>query len=121
MCKKRLQIVLRENRLYSANYYDQYGFMDRLDYYDDGCLAYSEFFEDKGRLVLRQYYDNSGMSKIMMHYRGSDDNQPVLYLVQLNEAGKWRDFDGLAEFRAYFLDEICKNDPKVVMYVDRSD
>mgnify|MGYP000209673955 FL=1 len=25
--KKRLQIVLRENRLYSANYYDQYGFM----------------------------------------------------------------------------------------------
>lgn len=109
MCKKRLQIVLRENHLYSANYYD------------DGCLAYSEFFEDKGRLVLRQYYDNSGMSKIMMHYRGSDDNQPVLYLVQLNEAGKWRDFDGLAEFRAYFLDEICKNDPKVVMYADRSD
>ena len=84
-------------------------------------MAYSEFFEDKGRLVLRQYYDNSGMPKIMMYYRGSDDNQPVLYLVQLNEAGKWGDFDGLAEFRVYFLDEICKNDPKVVMYVDHSD
>lgn len=51
--------------------------MDRLDYYDDGCLAYSEFFEDKGRLVLWQYYDNSGMPKIMMYYRESDDNQPV--------------------------------------------
>ncbi|MCH4138703.1 MAG: hypothetical protein LKF28_00380 [Lactobacillus amylovorus] len=100
--KKRLQIVLRENRLYSANYYDQYGFMGRADYYDDGCLAYSEFFEDKERLVLRQYYDNLGKSKIMMHYRGSDDNQPVLCLVQLNEAENWHDFDSLAEFRAYF-------------------
>lgn len=61
------------------------------------------------------------MPKIMMHYRVSDDNQPVLCLVQLNETGKWRNFDGLAEFRAYFLDEICKNDPKAEMYADRSD
>lgn len=119
--KKRLQIVLRENRLYSANYYDRYGFMDRADYYDDGCLAYSEFFEDKGRVVLRQYYDNSGKPKIMMHYRGSDDNQPVLTLVQLNEDGEWLDFDDLAEFRAHFLDEICQKDPKAVLYADRSD
>lgn len=119
--KKRLQIVLRENRLYSANFYDRYGFMDRADYYDDGCLAYSEFFEDKGRLVMRQYYDNWGKPKIMMHYRGSSDNQPVLTLVQLNEAGNWRDFDSLAEFRAYFLDEVCQADPQAVLYADRSD
>lgn len=95
--------------------------MGRADYYDDDCLAYSEFFEDKGRLVLRQYYDNLGKPKIMMHYRGSDDNQPVLCLVQLNEAENWHDFDSLAEFRAYFLDKICKADSKAVMYADRSD
>lgn len=57
----------------------------------------------------------------MMHYRGSDDNQPVLCLVQLNEAENWHDFDSLAEFRAYFLDKICKADSKAVMYADRSD
>ncbi|EEJ72148.1 glycosyltransferase [Lactobacillus ultunensis] len=119
--KRRLQIVLRENRLYSANYYDRWGFLDRVDFYDDGCVAYSEFYEDKSRLVMRQYYDNAGKAKIMMHYRGSDDNQPVLTLIQLNESNNWRDFDTLAEFRAYFLDEICQNDTHAVLYADRSD
>lgn len=119
--KKRLQIILRGNRLYSVVFYDKYGFMDRTDYYDDGCLTYTDFFEDKGRLVLRQYYDNFGKPKIMMHYRGGDTSQPILTLVQLNELENWYEFNNLAEFIAYFLDEICQADPKAVLYADRSD
>lgn len=119
--KKRIQLVLRENRLYTANFYDQYGFLNRVDYYDDGCLSCSEFFEDKGRRVLRQYYDNAGQIVIMMHYRGAEGNQPVLTLIQLNEGSQQFEFDSLPEFRAHFLDELCLSDGDAVLYADRSD
>lgn len=119
--KKRIQLVMRGQRLFSANYYDQYGFYDRADYYDDGVLAYSDFFEDQGRKVLSQYYDNDGVPVICLHYRGGENNVPALSLIQLYENGQWLDFDTIDGLRAHFFDEIVKDDPNAVLYADRSD
>lgn len=118
--KVRIKIAMRTNRLYTASYYDQYGFLDRKDYYDDGCLSYTEFFEDRERLVLREYYNNEGRPVIRFHFRGGQGNRPILSLIQLYYRDVWRDFDNLHEFRAYFFDEICRNDLHSVLYADRS-
>lgn len=119
--KKRLHLVLRENRLYSANYYDQYGYLDQTDFYDDGCLSFSEFYEDKGRLIMRQYYNADSCVVIRMHYRGTSENKPALALINLYQNGCQYDFDSLDEFKAHFLDDLCLRDNNAVFYADRSD
>lgn len=119
--KQRIQIVTSYGRLYSVNYYDRYGFMNKSDYYDDGVLSYTEYREDKNRIVTRQYYNNKGVPVIVMHYRGSENNVPVLTEIQLLDNGAWLDFDTIEDFRAHFFDEIVKQDDHAVLYADRSD
>ena len=68
--KKRIQVNLNNGRLYYVDYVDRFGFSDRRNFYDNGCLTYSEFFEDRARVVMRQYYDYQGKVKILYHFRG---------------------------------------------------
>lgn len=119
--KKRLHIVMRKTRLYSVNYYDQYGFLNRADYYDCGCLSYTEFFEDRARRVMQQYYDANGMPIIIEYFRGAENNQPVLTMIQQKEGTDWLTFNDLPSFRGHFLDNLVKNDDSAVFYIDRSD
>lgn len=119
--KVRIRVTLRNNRLATVNFYDQYEFLDKVDYYDNGVLSYSEFFEDKGRLVLRQYYNDKGKPVIISHFRGGESNVPILTLIQLYYRDVWHSFDSINAFRAYFFDELCRNDFHSVLYADRSD
>ncbi|KRN58939.1 glycosyltransferase [Limosilactobacillus secaliphilus] len=120
--KQRIQVNLNDKgRIYYVDYTDRFGFCDRRDFYDSGCLTYSEYFEDKARVVMRQYYDAQGHVKIIYHYRGGENNQPVLTLIQLKEKDGERQFDDETEFHAFFFDELAKNDAKAVMISDRSD
>lgn len=122
--KKRVQVVLdpnRQNRLYSITYYDRFGFLDRTDFYDNGCLSFSEFLEDKGRKVIRQYYNTDGLPVLTYYYRGGKGNFPVLTMIQLKDQGKTLTFDTEDDFRAYFLDQLVANDPNPVLISDRSD
>lgn len=118
---KRIKIKFRANRLHTVSYLDQYEFLDRKDFYDEGKLSYSDFFEDKGRVVLRQYYDNEVRPVIMFHYRGGQNNIPILSLIQVHYRGKWFNFDSEVDFRAFFLDQLAQNDLHSVFYGDRSD
>ena len=63
--KKRVQVIYNDNRLRQVDYFDRYGFVNHRDFYDCGCLSYTEFFEDKGRIVTRQYYDGQGRPKLL--------------------------------------------------------
>lgn len=119
--KKRVGIGYYHDRLYSIAYYDRWGFMDHVDYYDYGCLSYSEFYEDRGRLTLRQYYNSQGVPVLMYYYRGSDDNKPVLTLIRLQRGSDTRIFDTIEEFRAYFFDCLAKDNDNSVFISDRSD
>lgn len=119
--KRRIKLIHYQQRLYSASYYDRFGFLDRTDYYDCGCLSYTDFFEDKGRKVVRQYYDHHRQVIISYYYRGGKGNFPVLTLIQLNHHGKLHNFDSEAAFRSYFLDELVKNDLQAALISDRSD
>lgn len=119
--KKRIQVNLNNGRLYYVDYVDRFGFSDRRNFYDNGCLTYSEFFEDRARVVMRQYYDYQGKVKILYHFRGGENNAPVLTLIQLFDHGQELQFDSEASFQAYFLDELASTDPQAVMISDRSD
>lgn len=119
--KKRVQVVYNRDRLYSLNYYDQFGFLDRSDYYDCGCLSYTDFFEDRGRKVVRQYFDNDGQPVIECFYRGGKGNYPVLTLIKLTYRHHAYYFDTQDELRAFFLDELVQRDPEATFISDRSD
>lgn len=122
--KKRIQVVLdpnRQNRLYSITYYDRFGFLDRTDFYDNGCLSFTEFLEDKGRRVVRQYYDANGIPIITYYYRGGNGNFPVLTMIQLRDQGKIHTFDNEDGLRAYFFDHLVAHDPHPIFISDRSD
>lgn len=119
--KKRIQVNLNNERIYYVDYIDRFGFVDRRDFYDQGCLTYSEFFEDKARLVMRQYYDYQGKVKINYHFRGGTNNKPVLTLIQLWDNGKLLQFDDEVELQAHFFDELVRYDSQAVMISDRSD
>lgn len=119
--KKRIHVVLKGQRLYSANYYDHFGFLDHTDYYDAGCLSYTDFYEDKGRKVVTQYYDNSGKPVLTYYYRGGENNYPVLTMIKLDFQNTTILFDNLSELYAYFLDKIIEKDPKAVFINDRSE
>ncbi len=119
--KQRIIAHLNGERLYYVDYRDKFGFTDRRDYYDNGCLTYSEFFEDRARVVTRQYYDAQGLPKITYHYRGGKGNVPVLCLVQLRDNGQLWDFDSEDELRAYFMDQLAASDDRAIFISDRSD
>lgn len=119
--KKRVGISYYHQHLYCIAYYDRWGFMDHVDYYDYGCLSYTEFYEDRGRVTLRQYYNNQGIPVLTYYYRGSDDNKPVLTLIRLNDGNSMRLFDTIEEFRAYFFDCLAQEHENSVFISDRSD
>lgn len=122
--KKRVQVILDPNRnncLYSISYYDQFGFLDRTDFYDNACLSFSDFFEDRGRRVCRQYFDGNGVAKITYYYRGGKGNFPVLTMIHLRTADGVLTFDSEAALRAHFLDEVIAGDSHPILISDRSD
>lgn len=119
--KKRVQIIYNNNRLRYIDYLDRYGFSDHRDFYDCGCLSYSEFFEDKGRIVTRQYYDGQGCPKMLFYYRGGDQNKPILTMIRLYDQGAIHTFDTEEQLRAYFLDQLVRDDPQSFFISDRSD
>lgn len=119
--KKRLQVCYYHDRLYSIAYYDRWGFIDRCDFYDYGCLSYTDFYEDRGRLVMRQYYNGQHIPVLTYYYRGSDDNDPVLTLIRLQQGRDTRIFDTIEDFRAYFFDLLASEDSHVAFISDRSD
>ncbi|MGN1279900.1 MAG: glycosyltransferase, partial [Limosilactobacillus sp.] len=119
--KERILAHLNGTRLYYVDYRDKFGFTDRRDYYDNGCLTYSEFFEDRARIVTRQYYDAQGRPKILYHYRGGDGNVPVLCLIQLHDNGQLWEFDSEDELRAHFMDQLAGSDKRAIFISDRSD
>lgn len=119
--KPRIRVNLSGGRLYYVDYLDQFGFADRRDFYDLGCRTYTEFFEDRARVVARQYYDGQGQVKITYHYRGGENNVPVLILLQLRDGGNEYQFDNEMELRAYFLDQLVQGDSRAVLISDRSD
>lgn len=119
--KQRIIAHLNGDRLYYVDYRDKFGFTDRRDYYDNGCLTYTEFFEDKARVVTRQYYDAQGRPKILYHYRGGKGNVPVLCLIQLHDQGQVWEFDSENELRAYFMDQLAAADDHAIFISDRSD
>lgn len=119
--KQRIVAHLNNDRLYYVDYRDKFGFTDRRDFYDCGCLTYTEFFEDRSRVVTRQYYDGEGRAKLLYHYRGGEGNTPVLCLIQLFDQGQWWNFDSEAELRAYFFDRLAAADDRAVLISDRSD
>lgn len=118
---QRIIAHLNGPRLYYVDYRDRFGFTDRRDFYDNGCLTYTEFFEDRSRVVTRQYYDGQGRPKIVYHYRGGEGNSPVLCLIQLFDQGNWWNFDDEAGLRAYFMDRLAVADSQAVFISDRSD
>lgn len=119
--KKRVKIAYYHQRLYSIAYFDRWGFIDRCDFYDYGCLSYTDFYEDRGRLVMRQYYNNHGLPVITYYYRGSDNNDPVLTLIRLNDGRLIKLFDTIEEFRAYFFERLASENDHVAFISDRSD
>ncbi|WP_373842077.1 glycosyltransferase [Limosilactobacillus sp.] len=119
--KLRIRLNYNDHRLYNVDYLDKFGFTDRRDYYDCGCLSYTEFFEDKGRIVTRQYYDHFGKPKIVYHYRGGKGNTPVFTMIELYDQGRKWQLDSVDELRAHFLDELVANDPHAALISDRSD
>ena len=119
--KKRVQVIYNDNRLRQVDYFDRYGFVNHRDFYDCGCLSYTEFFEDKGRIVTRQYYDGQGRPKLLFYYRGGDQNKPILTMIRLADQGTTHTFDTEDQLRAYFLDQLVKYDPQAAFISDRSD
>lgn len=119
--KERIKVVLNGNRLYYVDYLDRFGFTDRRDFYDQGCLSYTEFFEDRARVVTRQYYDGQGRVKLVYHYRGGENNIAVLTLIQLNNQGSTHQFDNEMALHAYFLDRLIGETAHPVLINDRSD
>lgn len=119
--KKRIHVILRGKHLYSASYYDHFGFLDHTDYYDAGCLSHTDFYEDKGRKVVTQYYNNLGKPVLTYYYRGGENNYPVLTMIKLDYQNTTVLFDSLSELYAYFLDKIVEKDSKAVFINDRSE
>lgn len=119
--KKRVKVAYYKQRLYSIAYYDRWGFIDRCDFFDYGCLSYTDFYEDRARLVMRQYYDDQGLPVITYYYRGSDKNEPVLTLIRLNQGQQTKLFDTIEEFRAYFFDCLAQQYDHPAFISDRSD
>ncbi|MBD5316521.1 MAG: glycosyltransferase [Bacteroides sp.] len=117
--KTRIMVSIFEKRIYTVSYYDSYGFLDKKDYYDHGVLSYQEFFADDGRLIMKQYLDNNGLPIILFHYRGSNENKPVLCLIELKYNGHNYNFDSEAEFIGFFLDILSSKDD-IALYSDRA-
>lgn len=119
--KERIKVVMNGDRLYYVDYLDRFGFTDRRDFYDQGCLSYTEFYEDRARMVTRQYYDGKGRVKLVYHYRGGENNVAVLTLIQLNDQGNMYQFDNEMGLRAHFLDRLLSESSHPLLINDRSD
>lgn len=119
--KIRIQAVMYQNDIDYVTYLDRWGFTDRRDFYVNNRLSYSEYFDDGGKLITRTYYNFNGVAFLIYHYRGGVGNTPVLTLIQLNHLNCWHQFDTEADFWAYFLDDLVKENENAVFYSDRED
>lgn len=117
--KKVAHLVYSGERIYYVDYYDQYGFTIKRDFYDCGILSHTEFFDDNAQLILRQYYDENHQIILSEYYRKAGD-QKIISAVELLYQGQLYRFDNRDGLRGFFLDEIVKKDPQAVLYCDRT-
>jgi poly(glycerol-phosphate) alpha-glucosyltransferase len=119
--KVRLKVVRANSEIYYVDYFDQWGFTDRRDFYEANYLAYSEYFDDAGKLNTRVYYDQAARATMIFRYHGGPNNQPILSLIMLTHGGRHLQFDDLDHLMAYFLDCLAKADTDPRFYCDRED
>ncbi len=117
--KIRAQWSNFKGQLYVISYFDQFGFLDRREYFDQGCLTFVEYYDDRGKLMTRVYKDNENRDVIVKHYHGGENDKAVLCLVEVNYEGIWYQYDRIEDFYGYFFDILNKNG-EAVFYSDRS-
>lgn len=118
--KAVIQAHLYNDRLYYVDYLDQYGFTVKREFYSHNLLSYVEYFDDQAHLKMRVFLTDQRIPVVHEYFCQSQENQPMLTLIELQDGQQlWR-FDKIAELEAYFLDKIAAHDQQAVFYSDRS-
>lgn len=105
--------------LYYVDYRDQYGFTVKRQFFVHNHLNYSEYFDDSARLKMREYVNQDNFPIIREYFCESNQKTRMRTLIEFNQDGKTLRFNQIADFQAYFLDCLVKEDPNAVFYCDR--
>lgn len=119
-----IKLYLANGRIYYVDYFDHYGFFDRRDFYKEGKRSSSEFYGDDGRILVRQYYDDYEVPILTFYYRGADNNQSALTMIQLKFRGEINSFNDENQLIKYFLEKLVNdntvNGEQTTFLIDRS-
>lgn len=117
--KAVIKANLYNNRLYYVDYLDQYGFTVKREFYSYNHLNYIEYFDDQAHLKMREFVDTKHNPVIRQYFCQSNQNQPMLTLIELKDGLNTLRFESEADFQAYFLDQVAASDKSAVFYCDR--
>ena len=117
--KKILEFHLHHNRLFYADNYDQYGFLQQRVFFLQNNINYIEKYDSQANLTERDFPDEFGDSVVSEFYCQSTDNQPMLTQIKVKYAGGSYVFNNYDEFYAFFFDCLVELDPQAVFYCDR--
>lgn len=114
-----IQAHLYGSRIYYVDHLDQYGFTVKREFYRYNHLDYTEFFDDKAQLKMREFVDQNNNPLIREYFCQSNQNKPMLTLIEIKKGFKTVRFEKEASFRAYFLDCLAERNAQAVFYCDR--
>lgn len=114
-----IQTHLYNGRLFYVDYLDQYGFTVKRQFFDRNHLSYIEYFDDQAHLMIREFVDFRQVPVIKEYFCQSQENKPMLTLVELKDGEQEYRFDKIEDLQAYFLDKIVTADSQAVLYCDR--
>jgi len=113
-------VGMRNEKVYYVDYKDQYGFLDRRDFYKYGYLSRTDFYADDGRVLIKQWFNAAGQPVITYYYRGGNNHQVALTIIHLKTKGKTLSFTSEAEFIRFFIQELVEQYHDPTLIIDRS-
>lgn len=123
--QKRINVLYNADskRISYFEYFDKYGRPTHTVHIDEGCLSYTDYFDDNGHKVVRTYYNaiEQPTINIYYHWNAQSKKSAVFSCELITPDGVSHVFDRVEDFRAYFLDDLIANDSYPVLYADRSD
>lgn len=117
--KAVIQAHLYNGRVYYVDHLDRYGFTVKREFYRYNHLDYIEYFDDKAQLQMREFMDQNNNPVIREYFCQSNQNRPMLTLIELNNGLDTMRFEKEADFQAYFLDRLAAQDSQAIFYCDR--
>lgn len=115
--KLAIRAHLFNDRLHYVDYYDQWGYTRKREFYSYNRLNYIEFFDDRADLVLREFVDDQQNPVIRCNF--FINQGPHVAMIELQKGERTLRFNTKTEFTAYFLDDLVKHDSRAIFYIDR--